>query len=176
MNSFMKVSLTVSYIFITAVICPADPISVSDSTKPDLHAVRIEKPVNLSGKLDDPLWLKAIPVELKFEASPGENTPARQRTVAMVLYDKETIYLGFRCFDSVPGNIRANLSDRDKIFGDDYVIATIDTYNNYQRGFEFAVNPFGIQGDLLMMGNSNEDVSYDRDGSSADTDVLFAYY
>lgn len=167
MNSFIKVILSVFYIFITAGLCQSNPISVPDSIKPDFHAVRIEKPVNLSGKLDDPLWLKAIPVDLKFEASPCENTPARQRTVAMVLYDKETIYLGFRCFDSVPGNIRANLSDRDKIFGDDYVIATIDTYNNYQRGFEFAVNPFGIQGDLLMMGNSNEDVSYDMVWQSA---------
>lgn len=75
MISFMKVSLTVFYIFITAFICQANPISVPDSIKSDFHAVRIEKPVNLSGKLDDPMWLKAIPVELKFEASPGENTP-----------------------------------------------------------------------------------------------------
>lgn len=141
--------------------------SVPDSLKPVLQAVRIEKPLNLSGKLDDPQWLNSVPVELKFEASPGENTPARQRTVAMVLYNQEYIYLGFRCFDSVPGNIRANLSDRDKIFGDDYVIATIDTYNNHQRGFEFAVNPYGIQGDLLMMGNSNEDPSYDMVWESA---------
>ena len=147
-------------------ICNA---SVADTIKPELEAVRIEKHVNLSGKLDDPLWLKAIPVELKFEVSPGENTPARQRTTAMVLYDQEYIYLGFRCFDSLPGSIRSNLSDRDKIFNDDYVIATIDTYNNYQRGFEFAVNPFGIQGDLLMMGSGNEDPSYDMVWQSAAT-------
>ena len=135
--------------------------SIADTVKPELHAVRIEKAPNLSGKLDDPLWSLAIPVELKFEVSPGENTPARQRTQAMVLYDHENLYLGFRCLDSLPGSIRANLSDRDKIFTDDYVIATIDTYNSHQRGFEFAVNPFGIQGDLLMMGNGNEDISYD---------------
>lgn len=143
--------------------------SVNDSIKPELHAVRIDKPLKLSGKLDDPSWLKAIPVELKFEVSPGENTPARQKTFAMVLYDQQYIYIGFRCLDSLPGSIRANLSDRDKIFGDDYVIATIDTYNNYQRGFEFAVNPYGIQGDLLMMGSGNEDVSYDMVWQSAAT-------
>jgi len=148
------------------VLCNA---SVADTIKAELKAVRIEKPIKLSGKVDDPLWDKAIPVELKFEASPGENTPARQRTIAMVLYDHDYIYLGFRCFDSLPGSIRANLSDRDKIFNDDYVIATIDTYNNYQRGFEFAVNPFGIQGDLLMMGSGNEDPSYDMVWQSAAT-------
>lgn len=135
--------------------------SVRDTLKPELNAVRIDRPVTLSGKLDDPLWIKALPVELKFEAMPGENTPAHQRTVAMVLYDQDNLYIGFRCYDSLPGSIRANLSDRDKIFGDDYVIVTIDTYNNYQRGFEFAVNPYGIQGDLLMMGSSGEDISYD---------------
>lgn len=135
--------------------------SAADTLKPEFRAVRIFTPPNLSGKLDDPAWLKAIPVELKYEASPGENTPARQRTLAMALYDQETLYLGFRCLDSVPSKIRANLSDRDKIFGDDYIIATIDTYNNYQRAFEFAVNPFGIQGDLLEMGTGNEDPSYD---------------
>jgi hypothetical protein len=138
-----------------------------DSVRSEFHAVRIEKPLNLSGKLDDPAWLTAIPVELKFEASPGENTPAPQRTVAMALYDQQYLYLGFRCYDSVPGRIRANLSDRDKIFGDDFVVATIDTYNNYQRGFEFVVNPYGIQGDLLMMGAGNEDPSYDMVWQSA---------
>lgn len=141
--------------------------AVNDSIKPDFHAIRIETPLNLSGKLDDPSWLKAVPVELKYEASPGENTPARQNTIVMALYNQDYIYLGFRCYDSVPERIRANLSDRDKIFGDDYVIATIDTYNNYQRGFEFAVNPFGIQGDLLMMGSGNEDISYDMVWQSA---------
>ena len=141
--------------------------TMPDSIKPEFHAVRTDKPLILSGKLDDPAWLKAVPVELKIEVSPGENTPACQRTVAMILYDQQFIYLGFRCYDSVPGAIRANLSDRDKIFGDDYVIVTIDTYNNFQRGFEFAVNPYGIQGDLLMMGSGNEDISYDMVWQSA---------
>jgi hypothetical protein len=136
-------------------------------TKPELKAVRIESPLELTGKLIDPLWLKAIPVELKYEASPGENTPAKQRTIAMVLYDQEYLYIGFNCFDTLPSNIRAHLSDRDKIFNDDYVIATIDTYNDHQRGFEFAVNPFGIQGDLLMMGIGSEDLSYDMVWKSA---------
>ena len=155
----MKIRLILFCILISTGISVAS--QVTDSVKFSIKAVRIETPLNLSGKLDDPAWLKAIPVELNYEASPGENTPARQRTQAMILYDHSYIYIGFRCYDSVPGSIRANLSDRDKIFGDDYVIATIDTYNNFQRGFEFAVNPFGIQGDLLMMGSGNEDISYD---------------
>ena len=134
---------------------------VTDSLKPSIPAVRIDKPVALTGKLDDPQWIKAFPVELNYEIMPGENTPARQKTVVRILYDSKNLYVGFRCYDSIPGSIRANLSDRDKCFNDDYVVVSIDTYNNYQRGFEFAVNPFGIPGDLLMMGTGMEDPSYD---------------
>jgi hypothetical protein len=135
--------------------------SPKDASRPSVTAVRIDKPIKLSGKLDDPQWLKSIPVELKYEIMPGENTPAHERTVAMLLYDNENLYVGFRCYDSLPGNIRAHLADRDKNFTDDYVVVSIDTYNDYQKGFEFVVNPYGIQGDLLMMGTGNEDPSYD---------------
>jgi hypothetical protein len=111
--------------------------------------------------MDDPLWLQAMPVELKYEIMPAENAPAKQKTTAWVLYNNDYLYFGFRCYDSLPSAIRANLSDRDKIFRDDYVIVSIDTYNNYQKGLEFAVNPCGIQGDLIMMGSGSEDTSYD---------------
>jgi hypothetical protein len=149
------------------VLCSPLHANKGEPVKPELSAVKIEKPVNLSGKLDDPMWLQAMPVELKFEVSPGENVAAKLKTIAMVLYDENYLYIGFRCYDSLPGNIRAHMTDRDKIFSDDYVIVTIDTYNNYQRGFELAVNPYGIQGDLLMMGTGEEDISYDMVWQSA---------
>jgi hypothetical protein len=167
MNSPIKARFIFLSLILILIISQIAKASVPETIKPEIKAVRIEKAINLSGKLDDPLWLKAEPVELKYEAMPAENTPALQKTIVMLLYDNENIYLGFRCYDSVPGSIRANLSDRDKIFGDDFVLATIDTYNNYQRGFEFAVNPFGIQGDLLMMGSGTEDPSYDMVWQSA---------
>jgi hypothetical protein len=34
------------------------------------------------------------------------------------------------------------------MFNDGFVVVSIDTYNNYQKGLVFAVNPYGIQGDL----------------------------
>jgi hypothetical protein len=141
--------------------------SSPDSLKPVFNAVRIQGNLKITGKLDDPQWLKAMPVELNYEMQPGENTPAKLRTIVMALYDFENLYIGFRCFDSVPQNIRANLADRDKIFNDDYVFVAIDPYNDYQRGFEFVVNPYGIQGDLLVMGGGNEDPSYDMVWQSA---------
>ena len=158
----MKRLLLAASLFIAVAIAvrAASPGN-TETTKPSLPAVKINGNINLSGKMDDPLWLQAMPVELNYEIMPGENQPAKQKTVAMVLYNDDYLYFGFRCYDSLPSAIRANLSDRDKMFNDDFVVVSIDTYNNYQKGLEFAVNPYGIQGDLLMMGSGNEDPSYD---------------
>jgi hypothetical protein len=117
----------------------------ADSAQPTITAVRIDRPLALSGTLEDSAWSLATPIELPYEFQPGENTPAPVRTQAYALYDVEHLYLGFRCLDPRPAEIRANLSDRDKIFSDDYIIVVIDTYGDYQRGYELAVNPYGVQ-------------------------------
>lgn len=132
----------------------------SDTTKQMISAVRIDKPLELTGKLDSPGWLNAKPVELNYEVTPGENTPAPQKTLVRVLYDENFLYFGFQCFDTHPEQIRANITDRDKIFQDDWVFVGLDTYGDYQRSYELAVNPYGIQGDLLATSNG-EDASVD---------------
>ena len=130
------------------------------------QASRINRPLQLTGKLDDPLWKQAMPISLNYEVQPGENTPAPQNTIAMALYDVSNLYVGVRCYDTNPNQIRANLSDRDKMYQDDYVILIFDTYGDYQRAYELAINPFGIQGDLMRTSN-NEDESFDIIWNSA---------
>ena len=129
--------------------------------KPTINAVRIDSPIELTGKLDNPAWNKAKPVELNYEIRPGDNTQSKQKTSARILYDNEFLYFGFDCFDDDPKSIRANVSDRDKIFNDDFVIVVFDTYGDYQKSYEFAVNPYGNQGDLLAtMGNEDASMDY----------------
>ena len=135
-------------------------------TKPIMTAVRIEKSIELTGKLDDPVWLKAEPIELNYEITPGDNIPAPQKTTARVLYDSKNLYFGFQCFDSNPNQIRANIADRDNMFNDDWVLVCLDTYGDNQRYYELAVNPFGIIGDLMAAGD-NEDSSFDMIWSAA---------
>ena len=132
----------------------------ADSTKNEMTALRINKPLELNGKLDNPIWLEATPVELNYEVTPGENTPTPQKTYVRALYDNNFLYFGFQCFDTNPEQIRANISDRDKIYQDDWVFVGIDTYGDYQRSYELVVNPYGIQGDLLATSNG-EDGSVD---------------
>jgi hypothetical protein len=138
----------------------------SKNAKPVVNALKITRSISLTGKLDNPEWEKTEPIEINYEFNPGDNIPATQKTIVKILYDNENIYFGFECFDKNPEQIRANITDRDKIFNDDFMIIVIDTYNDYHRGYEFAVNPYGIQADLLNVGN-NEDSNIDWIWSSA---------
>jgi hypothetical protein len=131
-----------------------------DTVRPAITAARIVGNIALTGKLDDPRWATAEFVTLGYENQPGENTPAPQKTFARVLYNADYVYFGFDCRDTDPSAVRAHISDRDKIFDDDFVGILLDTYGDYQRTYEFMVNPFGIQADLLRTGN-NEDDSFD---------------
>jgi hypothetical protein len=149
----------------------ACPVLVSAGFSPDslrtpLQVIRISENIKLTGKLDDPHWQLALPVDCPYEMQPGENTPAKQQTYARVLYNSDFVYFGFDCRDTHPSEIRAHVTDRDKIFQDDFVIVILDTYGDNQRSLELCVNPFGIQGDLLRVGN-NEDDTFDMVWHSA---------
>lgn len=152
------------YLFTTILFLSFLNFISSAKVKPDenstIHAKHLTAPIKLTGKLDDPAWLQAEPVELKYEINPGDNSPAVQKTIVRVLYDDNNIYFGFQCFDTNPKEIRANITDRDKIFQDDFVLVGIDTYGNFERSYELVVNPFGIQGDLLAT-SGGEDASMD---------------
>jgi len=137
-----------------------------DSARSRIKAVRIEGELELTGKLDDPRWSLAQPAELRYEISPGENTPASQKTSVRIIYNSDYVYFGFDCKDTNPSAIRAHITDRDKMFDDDFVGIILDTYGDYQRAYEFAVNPYGIQADLMRTAN-NEDESFDTVWKSA---------
>jgi hypothetical protein len=140
--------------------------SPPDSVRLNIEARRIDSDIRLSGRLDDPGWSLAQPVEIKYEVTPGDNTPAPQQTFVKMIYNSRFVYFGFDCRDSRPSEIRAHITDRDKCFDDDWVMVMLDTYGDYQRSYEIVVNPYGIQGDLLLAAN-NEDASFDALWASA---------
>jgi len=132
----------------------------TDSVSYKIQCRRCETNIRLTGKLDDPQWQFAQRVEVAYEVTPGENTPATQRTFVRTLYNSEYVYFGFDCRDTTISSIRAHITDRDKMYDDDWVMVILDTYGDFQRSYEFVVNPYGIQGDLLRTSN-NEDDSFD---------------
>jgi hypothetical protein len=92
------------------------------------------------------------------------------RTECLLAYDENHFYAGFRAYDDHPEQIRAHLTDRDQCFRDDFVGLMVDPFNDERRGFEFFVNPLGVQMDLAINDlsiESNEDETWDAIWGSA---------
>jgi hypothetical protein len=121
---------------------------------------RLSQKIQVDGRLDDPAWRTATKLGNFTEVEPGDNVRPAVDTEALVAYDDEYLYVGFRCHDTNPSAIRATITDRDRMFADDWVGVFIDTFRDQQNGYEFVVNPRGIQGDLRRNRN-NEDESFD---------------
>jgi len=125
--------------------------------------------IKVDGVLDEPAWSQAVVVDVAFEVSPGDNLPAPVRTQALLFHTGTRLYVGFRAFDPEPAKIRAHLMDRDSAFSDDLVGVILDTFNDERRGYEFFVNPLGVQADLVIdeFSEESEDPSWDAIWDSA---------
>ncbi|HKW14788.1 MAG TPA: DUF5916 domain-containing protein [Candidatus Krumholzibacteria bacterium] len=121
---------------------------------------KLSEKIKVDGKLDEPAWATAKKLTNFCEVDPGDNCAPAVNTEAFVAYDDDYLYIAFHCYDDNPGAIRATITDRDRMYADDWAGVFIDTFKDKQNGYELCVNPRGIQGDLRRSGN-NEDDSFD---------------
>jgi len=121
--------------------------------------------IKIDGELNEPAWATATVIPLPFEWTPGDNTPAPVQTECLVTYDLHNLYIAFRCHDPEPAKIRAHLMDRDdtdSLVRDDHVSFMVDAFNDERRGFQFRVNPLGVQADAIFSElEGYEDFSWD---------------
>ena len=121
-----------------------------------------EGEIRIDGSLDDVGWTNSIRIPLPYEVSPGDNTPAESGTECRVMHDASALYFGCTATDDDPASIRAYVTDRDQLNGQDRVSLVIDPFNDSRRAFEFEVNPLGVQADALIRdGMMSVDASWD---------------
>lgn len=127
---------------------------------PQLHIAATTEEITLDGVLDEPVWAAAAVADNFVEHSPGDQTQPPVETRVLVTYGPDHLYVAFICQDD-PAQVRASFCKRDQIFSDDNVFVCLDPYGDGATGYEIAVNPLGIQGDLFFSANGGEDMSYD---------------
>jgi len=123
--------------------------------------VRADTPPVIDGKLDDPIWSRAVKFDSWKTFKPDMDKEPSQKTVAYLAYDADNLYFAFRCFDTEPGKIKAAMSKRDGIDADDLVGFILDTFDDRQSGFTFMLNALGIQEDGMMNVQGNMDAGFD---------------
>ncbi|MBI3712026.1 MAG: carbohydrate binding family 9 domain-containing protein [Burkholderiales bacterium] len=96
---------------------------------------------------------------------PGDGTPSSRDTKAYLSYDDTHFYAVF--VDKVdPKLVRANISKRDNIMGDDEVMLELDTFHDKQRTLVFHINPYGVQLDGKRTEGQGFDFNFDTQWQS----------
>ncbi len=96
-----------------------------------------------------------------IQREPDDGDAATQRTKVYIGYDQVELHVVFLAFDSDPDQIRANLSSRENIDGDDTVEMSFDTFNDQRAAFSFRSTPLGIQWDARWTEGSSRRAGFD---------------
>ena len=111
---------------------PAAPavISRDESGRATIRAVRLTAPMRLDGLLDEVVYATVPPISDFIQVEPQEGTPATEKTEVWVTFDRDHVYVSFRCFESEPTRVVANEMRRDGNLwqGNDVVAFLFDTF------------------------------------------------
>ena len=130
---------------------------------PTMDALRIPEngEVHLDGRLDESVWLQA-PVATGFtQRFPVDGGNPTQRTDARILYTDTYIFVGVMAYETNKDSVLGPLFRRDGSESSDWVYVSFDSYNDKRTAFTFAVNPAGVQKDILYFDDTGEDVLWD---------------
>ena len=140
-------------------------------------ALKIDESITIDGKLDEEGWSKTLDATDFVQLEPQKGEPAQFRTVAKILYDKNTIYVGLICYDDEPAKITAQLTKRDSdIQSDDSVFVLLDTFHDKRNCYFFGTNLLGTQFDGRFVENGRtQDITWDGIWKSAATKTEFGW-
>jgi hypothetical protein len=124
------------------------------------YATRIEKRPKIDGKLNDACWETGIWSGGFVQQVPNQGKKPSQDTEIKLLYDNNSLYVGFKCYDKGPGKIRPILGRRDNFAGDIAGIA-LDSYHDKQTAYEFNIAASGQKIDLVHIGAYKFDTNWD---------------
>jgi len=138
------------------------------------YATRIDKRPKIDGKLNDACWETGIWSGEFIQQIPNQGKSPSQQTEIKILYDNNNLYVGFKCHDKGPGEIRPILSRRDEMSGEIAGIA-FDSYFDKQTAYEFNVAASGQKVDLVHLGAYKWDFNWDAvwDGKAQVLDSIW---
>ncbi|WP_300027846.1 DUF5916 domain-containing protein [uncultured Maribacter sp.] len=110
--------------------------------------------ITIDGLLSDKAW-DTVSWDGDFTVfDPNNGEAPSQATKFKIAYDAKFLYVGIRCYDSVPSKIEKRLARRDNFSGD-WIEINIDSYNDKRTGFSFNVSAAGVKGDEFISQNGD---------------------
>jgi hypothetical protein len=121
-------------------LAAADPVAGQT-----IQALRLSDHLRIDGVLEEDLY--SMPATTGFlQTEPDGGQPATERTEVWVAFDREHVYVSFRCFETDASRMVANEMRRDSgnIWqGNDLVGFIFDTFHDRRNAVLFTANPIG---------------------------------
>lgn len=128
-------------------------LTLNLNAQPVAEAIFVEKGPKLDGMIDDNAWENCQAIKEFIQVEPDLGQPVTEKTIAYICYDRDNLYVGFRCYDD-PAQITSKEMARDVSLGqDDHVIILLDTFLDRRNGYFFATGPRGSIGDAIISKN-----------------------
>lgn len=136
---------------------PPAVIARDDQGNVTLRATRLNEPLTLDGRLEEPVYRQVPSMAGFLQQEPHEGEPATERTEVWVFYDSENVYVSSRLWDSHPERMVVSEMRRDnRGIGDNENFAVIlDTFHDRRNGFVFTTNPLGALWDGQVTDENN---------------------
>jgi len=119
--------------------------------RPTVTIRRVSPPPRLSDflgmKPDAAMAGKLLKIRGFIQRTPNDNVAPNQRTDVYLGYDSKYLYVIWVAFDNQPNKIRARMTVRDHLSGDERLDLFLDTFHDHRHAYVFTVNPFGLQQD-----------------------------
>ena len=160
MQRFLGLAPRHLWLFALIVSLHAQPVPSPVVQIKDIRVPKLASPPRLEQFLDGASRADMKRIDDFRQRNPGDGVPVSRKTSAWIGYDNQNFYAVFVC-ESPAGQTRARMSKREDIMSDDVVGIFFDTYHSGQRGYEFFVNPLGIQADAALSESQGDDFSFD---------------
>jgi len=127
-----------------------------------VRAIKLSAPLTVDGRLDEEVYATNGSVSDFIQQVPREGAPATERTESWVLFDRDTLYIAARCWDTAPPEkwVANELRrDTNQLRQNDTFGVILDTFYDRRNGYLFYTNPLGARADQAVTdeGNLNAD-------------------
>ncbi len=151
--------------------CPSAWAKAYPEENPKMYyqAMRTDEKPTIDGRLEENAWYKQ-PNFYKghfTQNQPNNGQVSAQETEIYILYNDQALFIGVRLLDTQADSILTQFGPRDSQSQNaDMFSVSIDTYNKQQNAFSFMVSAAGVQTDIFITGD-NEDENWNAVWKSA---------
>ena len=161
-------------------ILPTDPpldLPKNPKSIPSVEIIPSNWDIIIDGNISDSAWSNARPVSLQY-TNMGDRSPVE--TKVLLTYNREALFVGFICKESLLNKITAQVTKRDgPVFYDDSVEVFIDPSRTKRSYYHLSTNTKGAQFDQQVLtpawnGNWTTSSKFTIDGWISEMKIPFA--